>query len=211
MLKAQQFRIGSESLSLFKKSGFVVIAMSMILAASAQAVPLVPGLYQLFDHGDGHLGPDYGIRSTALGKLFSFELGAASVTLDWDGGLTAQILGTVHDNDTGDLWDLEYTISNIVLDPDGFVSMDGLGSLTDPLNNVTVLEGEANGSGYVFLFLADGHRLDNDNSTPVGRGWLLPPGSVDDFLFRAELIPEPATLALLSIGAMGLIRRRRKG
>ena len=73
-----------------------------------------------------------------------------------------------------------------------------------------MLTGEQNGSGFAFLFLADGHRIDGDDSTPVGRGWLQPPGSTDDWLVQAALIPEPGTGLLLGLGLTALGARRRR-
>jgi hypothetical protein len=57
--------------------------------------------------------------------------------------------------------------------------------------------------------VADGHRIPGDNDSAVGRGWMLPPNSVDDWLVTAELIPEPASLALLASGGVLLLNRRR--
>ena len=72
------------------------------------------------------------------------------------------------------------------------------------------LTGLQNGSGFVFVFLADGHRIDGDSDTPVGRGWLQGSGT-NDWLV---MVPEPGTLFLLGSGLLGLTlygRRYRKG
>ena len=75
---------------------FVSSIAALALASGASAGPIVPGTYQLFDHGDGGLGPDYGLRVDALESelgisevYFSFEQGGASVTLTWDGSVGA--------------------------------------------------------------------------------------------------------------------------
>ena len=84
-----------------------------------------------------------------------------------------------------------------------------MGTLTDPSLNVTVLTGKTNDSGVAFSFLADGHRLGSNDETPVGRGWLLPSGSTNDWLVRATAIPEPGTGLLFTMGLVGIAYRRR--
>ena len=40
---------------------------------------------------------------------------------------------------------------------------------------------------------------------PVGRGWLLPDETIDDWLVRGEfVIPEPSTLMLVALGLFGI-------
>ena len=195
----------------------VTVFVALLAAGAAQALT-----FNLLDHGDGQLGPDYGLRYDLLppdppdgeGPTFSFENGVASVLLTWDvvGG-TAVIDGQILHNSTSDLWDLTFTIENITPSGGGFVSPTGSGTLTDPLDNVHVLLSEQNGDGDAFIFRPDGHRLDGDNSTWVGRGWLLPPGSTDDFLFAAAPIPEPGAAILYATGLLvvgsSIARRRR--
>ncbi len=183
----------------------------LLTAQTSFAVGIIgPGVYQLHDHGFGNLGPDYGLRVDSINAVFSVDLGGASTILTWDGGTTATITGILHDNATTDLWTVDYLLSGVTaVGTTGFTATSATGTLTDPLLNVTALTGEQNGSGIVFDFLADGHRLPGDSSTAVGRGWLLPPNSTDDWLVRAELIPEPGTLALLAAGGLMIVRRRR--
>ena len=191
--------------------GLFCFGAGWLPASSASALGiLLPGSYTLLDHGDGNLGPDYGLRMDSLGELFSVELGGASVTLDWDGGVTATITGELHNNTTFQLWDVSYTLTGVVADGAnaGFRATAATGTLTDPSSVVTNLIGKADGTGFVFAFLADGHRIDGDTTTPVGQGWLLPPDSTQDWLVRAEAAPEVATWLLLgsALAALGLRR-----
>ncbi len=190
-------------------ASIAALVLLFTMQSSFAAGIIGPGVYQLHDHGFGTLGPDYGLRVDAIAAIFSVDLGGASTTLTWDGGATATIAGTLHNNATTDIWTVSFVLSGVVpVGTTGFTATAGTGTLTDPLLNVTVMTGEQNGSGIAFDFLADGHRLPGDSSTAVGRGWLLPPNSTDDWLVRAELIPEPGTLALLTAGGLMIVRRR---
>lgn len=185
---------------------------ALLPASPARAVGVIlPGSYTLLDHGDGDLGPDYGLRVDSIGEIFSVELGGASLTLSWGGGATATIIGTVRSNNSLDLWDVDYTLTGVsaVGGNLGFIATGGGGTLTDPLNNVTALIALQNAGGRTFEFLADGYRLTGDDSTPVGRGWLQPPDTTDDWLVRAEQVPEPASLWLLGSALAALALRRR--
>ena len=184
---------------------------------TARAGTILPGSYFLFDHGAASLGPAYGLRVDATGDVFSTELGLANAILTWDGGSTASIAGTLNENTlggnggVGPTWTVLYTLTGVTaVGTLGFVATGASGTLTDPFSVVTNIIGEPDGSGNVFEFLADGHRLTGDNDTPVGRGWLLPPGTTDDWIVRAVLVPEPGTGLLFSIGLVGLSAYRRR-
>lgn len=193
------------------------LALTLPLALSASAGTTPPGVYQLLDHGYGDEGPDYGLRVDAIGEIFSVELNGANVLLTWDGGTTASIAGTVNENANGGnggigpIWTVTYNLTGVsAVGTLGFTATGGSGILTDPFLNDTILSGEQNGSGFVFEFLADGHRITGDNDTPVGRGWLMPPSSTNDWIVRAVLIPEPATGLLIGLGLVGLAAFRRR-
>ncbi len=193
---------------------FVVGFISFLLVlstATAFAGTIFPGTYRLLDHGDGALGPDYGLRVDSINELFSVELGSVQTLLTWNGGATATISGTLHNNVTTDIWQVSYVMTGVVAAASnlGFTATAGTGTLTDPLLNVTAITGEQDGSGLVFRFLADGHRIAGDSDSAVGRGWLLPPNSTDDWLVRAELIPEPTSALLLSLALASLSFYRR--
>ena len=202
------------------------------LGALASAGTISPGVFELLDHPDGNLtnsqGP-YGLRLDSQdpppgnGPTFSVEIPAGVVTLTWPGGSTATIEGVLHNNFTGQEWDLTYDLTGVSMVSNGFVASGGSGSLTalalagpdsDPIGTVITITGEQNNGGDAFVFRADGHRLSGDNATAVGRGW-LDANSTNDVLFQAIQtstfeIPEP-TSALLLVSAGLLVGRRRAG
>lgn len=211
------------SLRTSRTRGFAALLVAIaalgfgVLSGPAHAGTILPGQYQFLDHPDGSLSPPpYGLRMDSLGYTFSVELGGALTTLTWSGGSTAQIAGTLWNNQTSELWTVDFEITGITAEPGnlGFTSTGGNGTLTDPTLNVTTLAGKQDGSGSAFTFLADGHRLAGhpsygDADTAVGRGWIDAPG-VNDFLVIATLIPEPGTGLLLGLGLALLGARRNR-
>lgn len=214
---------------------FSVAVFCLLAPASVSAGVIVPGTYALHDHEDAALHKQfptevfYGLRldqldvtglsalDAALTRTFSVEQDGASVLLTWDGGTTATISGVLSHNIDNVLWDVTYTLSGVTLvGTSGFEATMGSGLMVSQANPADFfnLTGKTDGSGKASRFLADGHRLTGDNMTPVFRGWLMPPGSVDDWLTKAVLIPEPGSIALFTAGLAGLgglrLRRRRR-
>lgn len=209
-----------------------IIALCISFAGVASAGTIVPGIYELFDHPDAQLtgsqGP-YGLRLDSedpppgQGPTFSVEIPAGVVTLTWPGFGTAKIEGVLHNNTTGQEWEVEYDLSGVSSVADGIVATSASGTLTalapagvgsEPLGTVIPLTGEANGAGNAFVFRADGHRLPPAESmTPVGRGWLDEDGTNDwlvvGLLVEELIIPEPSSAVLVTIACVAGLARRR--
>lgn len=207
-------------------SGFALVGL-LAGVEPVDAMPILPGAgttfdAPLFDHEDGALtashGP-YGLRYDVLdppvgaGPTFSMEFGNASATLRIFSSGDAQLFGTLHRNDTAEDYSVVFNLTGLVLSETGYNYRwtSGSGTLIGPGVAETLLS-EQNGAGHAFNFLPDGHRLANDTTTFVGRGWLLPQGSTDDFLFKAQWgsVPEPSVLLLFGAGLAGVAYRRRR-
>lgn len=218
-----------------KRLGLAIILLFTISAANAASV--IPNLtYILGDHPDGNLTslPDvsYGLRlddptfsmvgsggdGSNGAKTFSTTQETASVSLFWDNMADMDdsndivtITGQLSRNSDNSIWDLTYTLTDITAVTDGFAAASASGTLSNGGTNFT-LDGEANTSGYVFLALGDGHRLANDTTSEVARGWLLPPGPTEDWLVTLTPVPVPAALPLLLSGILGFsFFSRKKG
>jgi len=205
------------------------------LGASAGGLDI--GVFQLNDHpGGGENPPPYGLRLDGI-------LGAGIATLSLDfyndtiltvhdngGALSINISGTLYgglvDNLGGyisaNTYDVDFTYTVGVngvsngWDVNGF-DVGNIGTVTNTdTNDVTTIYGKPNDLGLNFAFLADGHRLDGDNSSWVGRGWVTdqadgsdPYAGFRDWLFTATEVPAPGALALLGLGGLISTRRRR--
>lgn len=206
----------------------------LLAASSVNAASVLPNLtYILGDHPDASLQnlPDitYGLRldsvanlgfggdGTDAAKTFSTTQETASVSLFWDtmGDMDdsndlVTVIGTLSRNSNNSIWDVVYTLTDITAVTDGFVAASGTGTLSNG-GDVFALSGIADNEGYVFLGLGDGHRLSGDTTSEVGRGWLEPAGSTDDWLVTLTPVPAPAALPLLLSGVLGfsLFSRRK--
>ncbi len=218
------------------KNACIGVAISAAtMAASAGGLTITQ--FQLSDHpAGGENPPPYGLRLDGI-------LGAGVHTLSIDfhndtvltvtdngGAIDINISGTLYGGEVDGLggyvsaasYALDFNYSMNVADVgngwdvNGFDASNG-GTVTNmDTNAVTQLYGMDNNLGLVFAFLADGHRLDGDNTTWVGRGWITdqsdgtdPAAGTKDWLFKGELIPTPSSFALLGLGGLVASRRRR--
>ncbi|MFI4896475.1 MAG: PEP-CTERM sorting domain-containing protein [Phycisphaerales bacterium JB059] len=177
----------------------------------------------------------YGLNEVTFSANVYNNLNMVISEDDMTGQIFIDIAGTLHGGeDTGAGWDSPFDIevdfryeANVVTTADGW-AVDGFSALNngtitrlDTMETVTwyALEDAsgANGpAGRTFTFGADGWRLDGDDSSWVGRGWLttnsdgspISHGS-QDWIFTAIKVPAPSGLALLAMGALGAARRRR--
>jgi hypothetical protein len=140
----------------------------------------------------------------SVGDYYQFKTsttGYESITIGWDQTRSSTGPGT---------FDLEY-------------SLDGV-TFTTLLDDFTVLENSALNGGawssgtyvpnYTFAPVAGPAALDDQAAVYFRLTNTVTPGGtagtnrVDNVVIAGTLIPEPASLALLALGALGLIRRR---
>ncbi len=206
------------------------------ISATALGGDVILNTFDLFDHPSGAIDPQaYGLRLDGLGiedpMTFSFGDSQANSTMtlqvvDTGSQTEIRMFGTVTGNSANGGTDFGSFSLNVTYVVDAVAngwednnSASGvmIGTLEGDFgsgNEVVDLFGKSDGSD-AFRFLADGHRISGDNSTWVGRGWLLPNnmmGDTNDFLFQAALVPLPAAAwgGLAMLGGIAAARRFRK-
>lgn len=215
-------------------------ALAFCAGAATAGVTTPVALFDLRDHPDALLAPPgYGLRLDNV-----IAPGAASFSLDFfsdttltvvdnGGNLEINISGTLYGGSvsgnaysgTPEAYDIDMTYSTGVHAVFGGYRVAGLhaaneGTLTRVSDNASwELDTKLYGASQTaFFFAPDGHRLDNDDDTWVGRGWLMEDAqdaSMEgqrDWLFTAieREIPAPAgALALFALGGVTCVRRRR--
>lgn len=207
-----------------------------VLSSVAMGGDVILSTFDLFDHPSGAIDPQaYGLRLDGIGVedpfTFSFGDSQANSTMtlqvvDTGSQLEIRMFGTVTGNSANGGTDFGTFALNVTYVVDavanGWEDNDmNIGNMIGTLegdfgsgNQVVDLFPKSAGSDS-FYFLADGHRIAGDNSTWVGRGWLLPNnqmGNTNDFLFQAALVPLPAAAwgGLAMLGGIVATRRLRK-
>jgi hypothetical protein len=221
-----------------------VIAGLLGAVSAAGAAELVIAEFDIHDHPQGNLlPPSYALRMDNVFGAFNATFSAdihndATLTVIQDtvtNDLYIDIVGTFHGGEDlgagwGTTFDLEADFryqANVAAVADGWAvtGFSGLsvGTFTRLDTNETPTwydmedaAGENGPAGETFRLAEDGWRIDNDNSSWVGRGWLTtnsdgsmmgPPAQ--DWFFTATVIPAPSGLALIGIGGIAACRRRR--
>lgn len=221
-----------------------VITGVMVAISSAGAGELVIAQYDINDHPQGGFAPPvYALR---LDNVLGFELASFSADVFNDATLTVlqdtnsndlfiDIAGTFHGGEeVGDEWITTFDLSvnfrysaNVVATANGW-AVDGFsllntGTITRLDTNETMtwygmedVLGDNGPAGNAFTFAADGFRIDDDDSSWVGRGWLTTntDGSpaaapAQDWFFSATVVPSPAGISLLGFAGIAAMRRRR--
>lgn len=216
---------------------------ALSISGVAFAGPTVIAEFAIHDHPEaGLLPPSYALRldevfggDPATYSADTFENATLTVMQDGAGAFSINISGTFFGGpDNGSDWvnpfeievSMNYTANVVELangwQVNGFTTMNsGTFTRVDTNQSVTLygMESMNVGDGPIgstFVFASDGHRIDGDDSTWVGRGWLTSntDGSAigdpaQDWLFSATIIPAPSALALLGMGGLAAARRRR--
>ncbi len=212
------------------------IAALAAAAVTGAAQADVVAEFAMLDHPDGNAAPAYyGLRADNLfgeGNINTFSLnhfGDSTLTVYDNGGeLSIHMAGTLFGGEDGGAapidpaaYTFEFWYTEGVEAYNGgwrVVGMsDANGGYIDEVggDGYYTFGTKTNGDGVAFIFAPDGHRLPGDDDL-AGRGWVMsdqnPRGHyTQDWLFTAEVIPAPGTLALaLGGGLMTLPRRRRK-
>lgn len=212
----------------------IKLAAAMVLGLGAASANAATFVYDLFDHPDAQRAADYGLRLDAYNKFFSFEHNGASATLVYDDVLQkVRIEGTMAEytggGSYGALWAVKYTMTNVTNIGVGFFEDlfgAGVGNISDGATTLALgaKANLANPPQYFWLD-ANGHRIDGDDTTIVGHGWVDPDlpdtGKFNDFLFTAQIdpggspgtipLPAAAWMLLSGVAGLGVMSRRRRG
>jgi len=217
--------------------------VAVSIAGSAIAGETVVAEFEINDHPNGGLvPPQYALR---LDDIFgdyqatyssaTFADATLTVLQDAGGNFLIDIAGTFHGGeDAGGDWIDPYDVSVSMRyaadvietangwQVNGFTTLNsGTFTRTDTNESVTLygLDSMSDSDGPIgstFVLAADGWRIDGDDSTWVGRGWLTDnadgtptSGRAQDWFFTANLVPAPGSLALLGLGGLAAVRRRR--
>ncbi len=206
------------------------------LALTATAASADVFEFAMYNHPDGNAAPPfYGLRVDNMfgnGRINTFSIdhvGDSLLTVHEDGeDISIHMEGTLFGGGDGGDAHVNPELYTYTFDFTDGVEKTGEGWIvvgTPEVNGGTltrVSDGaefefstKANGDDVAFIFEADGHRISGDSDSWVGRGWVQSDTnprsqSTQDWLFRAEVVPAPGTIALGAMGGLLVTRRRRK-
>jgi hypothetical protein len=205
----------------------------------ADAAPIAAGTYALGNHPDGgHAPPGYGAVFTELYNATSgpdrftmdFDHPQSAMILTYNGGNAITISGTswggrdIGETYASDAYQGLYHVSFTYAVGVGFAGGDddidvnapagaNVGTIKSPLGDLFTLSDLPMG-GYTFRLGDENNDLGHRGFPAIsGWGWMAIDGvdsSPTDWLFTAELVPEPATGLLLLAVTTCIVRRRRK-
>ena len=213
------------------------------LSAHAGTGLTIVAEFAIDDHPNGGLfPPPYALRLdevfgdiNATYSAATFGNATLTVLQDNAGGYVIDIAGTFHGGrDIGGVWmnpydvdvSMQYAANVIELSNgwqvNGFSALNsGTFTRLDTNESVTLYGMESMSAsdgpiGSTFVFASDGWRIDGDDSSWVGRGWMttnddgtMGSGLAVDWLFSARVIPAPGAMAMLGLGGLVAARRRR--
>ncbi len=212
-------------------------AAVVALSATAHGAFIDVGNYSLSNHPDGSANPPaYGLRLDELVDVtsghdiftFDFDHVLSNMRLRYDGS-SIRVWGDAYGGrDTGSGYaadanlgvysvDFLYTVGvGVEAGDDDLVviaNMQNFGTITTPGGAVIDLMDKTNGD-FSFRFGDEDNDAGHRGFAGIsGWGWLIhgsgPHVANSDFLFTAELIPSPGAIALLGMGGLVGIRRRR--
>lgn len=221
-----------------KRHFFGIMAGVFLMSMSAQAglwvTPIDNASFELINGGQhatsgwGYVIDDWHENEAGGNYATNFWESGADIGLAGDGDLWAgtetggafyQPVGTVDDNRTysvsmliGSRWGTSFNTASVSLyaggaEGDGAdgVDLPSIASLLDTIS-VTVLDGTP--------VATDVYAVTVDLSTGTGHGgdllWLeLRSVAGKDYFDAVSIVPEPCTIALLGLGSLALIRRRK--
>jgi hypothetical protein len=166
-------------------------------SATAWSTPAGNGSTESFSSNNWAVGDYYQFRVSTLG----YE----DITVSWHqtGSNTGPRDFTFQYSTNGTTFTnfLDYSITNDSWSSTGSPKSESI--YTANLSAISALDDQAN----VYFRLTQRTTVAISSANPVATGGT---GRVDNFVVNANLIPEPASLALLAIGGLGLLARRRR-
>lgn len=204
------------------------VAVMVFGCAVAHAVPMV---FKLANHPVIINSDSFGLQTKSINNLTTaqkpantgarFTMTDVSLTYDPDNpGAGASIVGTMTNNMSGDSWSVQQLMSGLTILANGFQATMGTilmqsGGFSYGTGGTLPLTLKQDGYGFVFSFLADGFRIENDSTSWVGRGLLNGingKGGKNNWLVTATVVPIPAAvwLFLSALASLIVIGRRRQ-